>query len=155
MDNGYISSLCVWENDFCLIKDNVTNPEWFFSGSGSDPKSWPRKKTIGTRIGLREAFPRAVWGQVTKTSDDFDHFKVQYKLSWSYFMEKKRSYLILDPTARTIIKRSDSKTLGDFSIFFLLYSALLHLPPLRFRCADGCWDRTQDRCNWYIGSQTI
>ncbi len=29
---------------------------------------------------------------------------------------------------------------GDFYIFFVLYSALLHLPPLRFHCADGCWD---------------
>ncbi len=36
---------------------------------------------------------------------------------------------------------------GDFFIFFVLYSTLLHLPPLRFHCADGCWDRTQDRCN--------
>jgi hypothetical protein len=27
---------------------------------------------------------------------------------------------------------------------------LLHLPPLRFHYADGCWDRTQDRCNWCI-----
>jgi hypothetical protein len=36
--------------------------------------------------------------------------------------------------------------LSDFLIFFVLYSAPLHLPPLRFHCADGCWDRTQDRC---------
>ncbi len=36
-----------------------------------------------------------------------------------------------------------------FVLFFVLYrySTLLHLPPLRFHCADGCWDRTQDRCN--------
>jgi hypothetical protein len=39
--------------------------------------------------------------------------------------------------------------------FYVLYSTLLHLPPLRFHCADGCWDRTQDRCNWCIGSQTL
>ncbi len=26
---------------------------------------------------------------------------------------------------------------------------------LRFHCADGCWDRTQDRGNWCIGSQTL
>ncbi len=39
----------------------------------------------------------------------------------------------------------------NFLIFFILYSALLHLAPLRFPCADGCWDRTQDRCNWCIG----
>jgi hypothetical protein len=32
---------------------------------------------------------------------------------------------------------------GDFfSFFFLPYSALLHLPPLKFHCADGCWDLT-------------
>ncbi len=31
--------------------------------------------------------------------------------------------------------------------FFILYSTLLHLPPLRFHCNDGCWDRTQDCCN--------
>ena len=46
---------------------------------------------------------------------------------------------------------------GEFFLFFsyILYSALLQLPPLRFRCADGCWDRTQDRCNLCIGSQTL
>ncbi len=44
---------------------------------------------------------------------------------------------------------------GDFFLSFLLYSALLHLPPLRFHCADGCWDRTQDRCSWCIGTQTL
>jgi hypothetical protein len=44
---------------------------------------------------------------------------------------------------------------GIFFFLFVQYSALLHLPPLRFHCADGCWDRTQDRCNWCIGSQTL
>jgi hypothetical protein len=43
--------------------------------------------------------------------------------------------------------------LGDF--FFVLYSTLLHLPHLRFHCVGWCWDRTQDRCNWCIGCQTI
>jgi hypothetical protein len=44
---------------------------------------------------------------------------------------------------------------GIFFFFFVQYSALLHLPPLRFHCADGCWDRTQDRCNLCIGSQSL
>jgi hypothetical protein len=44
---------------------------------------------------------------------------------------------------------------GIFSFSFVLYSALLHLAPLRFHCAYGCWDQTQDRCNWCIGSQTL
>jgi hypothetical protein len=35
---------------------------------------------------------------------------------------------------------------GDFFDFFMYvhYSTLLHLPPLRFPCDGGCWDRTQD-----------
>ncbi len=44
---------------------------------------------------------------------------------------------------------------GFVLILFLKHSALLHLPPLRFHCADGCWDRTQDRCILCIGSQTL
>ncbi len=31
-------------------------------------------------------------------------------------------------------------------IFSVLYSTLLHLPPLRFHCIGGCWDRNQDSC---------
>ncbi len=42
-----------------------------------------------------------------------------------------------------------------WGFFFVLYSTLLHLPPLKFHCADGCWDRTQDSCNWCIDSQTL
>jgi hypothetical protein len=31
-----------------------------------------------------------------------------------------------------------------FLYFYVRYSRLLHLPPLRFHCVGGCWDRTQD-----------
>jgi hypothetical protein len=44
---------------------------------------------------------------------------------------------------------------GIFLFSFVQYSALLHLPPLKYHCADGCWDRTQDRCIWCISSQTL
>jgi hypothetical protein len=44
---------------------------------------------------------------------------------------------------------------GFFFFLFVQYSALLRLPPLRFHCADGCLDGTQDRCNLCIGSQTL
>ena len=35
---------------------------------------------------------------------------------------------------------------GIFVDFFMyvLYSTLFYLPPLRFHCVGGCWDRTQD-----------
>ncbi len=39
--------------------------------------------------------------------------------------------------------------------FYVLYSTLLHLPPLRFHCVRGCWNRTQDCCDSGIGSQTL
>jgi hypothetical protein len=38
---------------------------------------------------------------------------------------------------------------------FFRYSTLLHLPPLRFHCVGGCWDRTQDCYDFGIGSQTL
>jgi hypothetical protein len=48
---------------------------------------------------------------------------------------------------------------GNFFRFFLIFMyviqhCLLHLPPLRFHCVGGCWDRTQDCCNFGIDSQT-
>jgi hypothetical protein len=44
--------------------------------------------------------------------------------------------------------------LAHENIFYVLYSTLLHLRPLRFNCADGCWDQTQDHCNWCIYIQS-
>jgi hypothetical protein len=29
------------------------------------------------------------------------------------------------------------------------------LPPPKFHCVGGCWDRTQDSCDYGIGSQTL
>jgi hypothetical protein len=44
---------------------------------------------------------------------------------------------------------------GIFWIFFMcvpvLYSTLLYLPSVRFHCVGGCWDRTQDCCDFGIG----
>jgi hypothetical protein len=58
-----------------------------------------------------------------------------------------------------------SKICGDiiFKIFFLtegfvgfffLYVLYSTQPPFRFHCFGGCWDRTQDCCDFGIGSQT-
>ncbi len=46
---------------------------------------------------------------------------------------------------------------GDILGFFMyvLYSTLLHLPPPRFHCVEGCWDQTQDSCDFSIGCQTL
>ncbi len=43
------------------------------------------------------------------------------------------------------------KKQGDFLIYFyVLYSTLLHLPPLRFHCVGECWNLIQDCCDFDI-----
>ncbi len=37
--------------------------------------------------------------------------------------------------------------------FYVRSSTLLHLLPLRFHCVGGCWDRTQDCCDFGIDSR--
>jgi hypothetical protein len=44
---------------------------------------------------------------------------------------------------------------GFLKIFSVLYSTLLQIPPLRFHCVRGYWDRTQDSCDFGISSQTF
>jgi hypothetical protein len=50
------------------------------------------------------------------------------------------------------------KPRGDFLDFFLFVYDIQncpHLPPLRFHCVGGCWDRTQDSCDYGIDCQTL
>jgi hypothetical protein len=39
-----------------------------------------------------------------------------------------------------------------FGFFYILYSTM---PPLRFHCVGGCWDRIQDCCDFGISCQTF
>ncbi len=63
-----------------------------------------------------------------------------------------RLHRTLQPATSQFIKQGDF-----FEIFFSVYcySTLLHLPPLRFHCIGGYWDRTQDFGDFGIGSQTL
>ncbi len=91
--------------------------------------------------------------------------KVSMKLTdfpfkfWILYFSYKAAIILGMVQIRNTVARNNFFFLNIFwGIFFFLfeqYSALLHLPPLRFHCADGCWDRTQDCCNWCIGSQTL
>ncbi len=47
------------------------------------------------------------------------------------------------PSAPPASPLSSSIHFLDFFRFFVLYSTLLYLPPLRFYCVWGCWDRTR------------
>jgi hypothetical protein len=42
---------------------------------------------------------------------------------------------------------------NSFIYFSVRYSTLLNLPPLRFHCVGGCWNRTQDSCDKDTGCQ--
>jgi hypothetical protein len=73
------------------------------------------------------------------------------------------SFLIIVPGGKmeqyALIKRRHFKTSSLFKNIFLdfwkvLYSTLLPLPLLRFHCVGGYWDRTQDCCDFNIGSQS-
>ncbi len=95
-------------------------------------------------------------------SDINDHFITFMSPSYTKISRKQTTC-----TARNFSKQnieifklslrahSWNTTYSSNSFFSVQYSALLHLLPLRFHCADGCWDRTQDRCNWCIGRQTL
>jgi hypothetical protein len=62
------------------------------------------------------------------------------------------AYLLLSPFYYSHLLRIR----GIFWIFLNeLYLTLLHLPSLRFHCVGGCWDRTQGRCDFGIGSETL
>ncbi len=74
----------------------------------------------------------------------FSFWKSLYKLNW-----------VLSKSNFSLGHDKYSIFFGGAGFFFILYSTLLHLPPLRFHCADGSWNPTQDRCNLCIGSQTL
>ncbi len=44
-----------------------------------------------------------------------------------------------------------------FLFIYVLYSTLFHMPTLRFHCVGGCWDRTENCCDflhWQSGALT-
>jgi hypothetical protein len=55
---------------------------------------------------------------------------------------------------KTCLSSASLRLLTGGFFMYVLYSTLLHLPPLRFHCVGGCWDRTQDCCGYGNGSQT-
>ncbi len=62
----------------------------------------------------------------------------------------------------TVIKKTREKKMDGqcnvklLNFFYVFYSTLLHLPPLRSHYVGvwGCWDRNQDCCDFGIGKQT-
>jgi hypothetical protein len=84
-----------------------------------------------------------------KEGDIFEAKKEEYKPS----EERKKDQVEVDKQVFIFCFKNIFG--GEFLFLFVQYPALLYLPPLGFHCADGCWDRTQDRCNWCIDSQTF
>jgi hypothetical protein len=77
-----------------------------------------------------------------------DSEQTQLKYIWSYI--KKQKFVAINPCLTThsnlfcFFKGHIDFSKGnflDFS-FYVRYSTLLHVPPLRFHRVGGCWDRT-------------
>ncbi len=56
---------------------------------------------------------------------------------------------------KTVFRKQNHCIAFTYFVIFLRYPTLLHLPPLRFHHVGGCWDRTQDSCDYGIGCQTL
>ncbi len=134
--------------------------------------SWPRyhcpwrllekKTTFPYVISLKGYLSSGHYADYRK-SPKFDHhtklrpllhfFLKMWQMNYNYW----ESNIFIASQSKVFIKKvgGGGDFMGDFFILFVLYSTLLHMQPLRFHCADGCWGRTQDRCNWCTGSQTL
>ncbi len=62
----------------------------------------------------------------------------------SQFVPKNKTIIVDESLTK---EDEQGKNLLLFSVF---YTTLLLLPPLRFHCIGGCWDRIQDSCDFGI-----
>ncbi len=65
------------------------------------------------------------------------------------------SILLVLVVVKGIPMQCTSKLFLEGNFIFIFMYALFPLPSPRFHCVGGCWDRTQDCCNFVIDSQTL
>jgi hypothetical protein len=78
-------------------------------------------------------------------------------LAREYLCQQGVSYLyksILKPSI-IIGVVTGNNYLSNIVICLVLYSALIHLPSLRFHCVGGCWNQTQESCDFDFGFPTL
>jgi hypothetical protein len=75
----------------------------------------------------------------------------QVFLVYLYFLYILFNNFIPRPSDSVLKRRDYIFFKGDFYSFKVLNSTLIHLPPHRFHSVGGCWDWTQDCCDWGIG----
>ncbi len=79
------------------------------------------------------------------SSNEFPASKKAKKLVCTHYKAREDVYLVA--YSEVCVRISFFKG-RFFCIFLVLYLDLLHLPPLRFHSVGGCWDRTQDSCDF-------
>jgi hypothetical protein len=54
---------------------------------------------------------------------------------------------------KKVLQNSQNKNWGICLIFFIhvILFNTVHLPPIRYHCVRGCWDRTQASCDYGLG----
>ncbi len=64
--------------------------------------------------------------------------------------------LLGHPQQMTLEKVCAKANRGFIFYFYVLFSTMHHLPPIRFHCFGGCWDRNPGLLRlWYCYSQTL
>jgi hypothetical protein len=92
----------------------------------------------------------------TKRRLNYFFFVIQTCLKVSYSVPKLRdTYFIEEKNREWFLGTFVGEFFCIFS-FYVRYSTLLYMPPLRFHCIGGGWDRTlQDCCSFGNDSQTL
>ncbi len=77
--------------------------------------------------------------------------KISLHIFFCYILRVNGNIARVPTTSLRIIILLKNRGIFWIFSFYVRYSTLLHLPPLRFDCVLGCWDRTQDSCDYGIG----
>ncbi len=77
-------------------------------------------------------------------------------VSFNFVTKERKIVMIWKHKGYVDFRKKSIFYILKFSLLILvLYSTLLHLPPLRFHCAYGCWDRTQELCQDRTGALVV
>ncbi len=92
-------------------------------------------------------------------------FMVKYMVSLSQWWESLVGDSIISAGGPSFVEAKKYNTckaqnklfflISDGDFLFVCTLLNTHLPPLRLHCVGGCWDRTQDCCDFGISSQTL
>jgi hypothetical protein len=125
------------------------------TGKTSDPcyMRFPSNTSYGSETFVN-LICRGVWG-MEEGERDPGYPSICIISLWVSYCVYIFDYRYFEIQVRQILFSSFSTSFFGLYFYSVLYSTLLHLSPLRYRSVWGCWDGTQDCCDFGIGRQTL